>query len=53
MRMDSNTTTAKANQAKLDRMIREAQSRLRVGSTITNRRGTARWNGDAWVYEIR
>jgi hypothetical protein len=39
-----------ANQAKLDRLVAQAQSRIPVGATITNKRGTARWNGLAWVY---
>jgi len=43
-------TTKEANQAKLDRLVREAQYRIPVGSTITNKRGTARWNGTVWVY---
>lgn len=39
-----------ANQSKLDRLMVEAQRRLPVGATIKNSRGTARWNGLAWVY---
>jgi hypothetical protein len=37
-------------QAKLDRLIRESQQRLAIGATIKNSRGTAVWNGTAWVY---
>ncbi len=42
-----------ANQAKLDRLMAEAQRRIPVGATIRNSRGTARWNGLAWVYGQR
>ena len=44
--MDKNA----ANQDKLNRLMREAQSRIPVGQTIKNSRGTARWNGTVWVY---
>ena len=43
-------TRPETNQERLNRLMAEAQRRLPVGATITNRRGTARWNGDAWVY---
>ena len=49
--MSMNTTTRpETSQERLNRLMTEAQRRLPVGATITNRRGTARWNGDAWVY---
>lgn len=48
-----NTTRTETSQDRLDRLMREAQRRLPIGSTITNKRGTARWNGDAWVYGPR
>jgi len=52
--MHMNTTTRpETSQDRLQRLMTEAQRRLPVGSTITNRRGTARWNGDAWVYGTR
>ena len=38
------------SQERLNRLMAAAQRRLPIGSTITDRRGTARWNGDAWVY---
>lgn len=41
------------SQQRLDRMMSEAQRRLPVGATITNKRGTAIWNGTAWVYGKR
>ena len=44
------TTRSETTQDRLDRLMAAAQRRLAVGATITNRRGTARWNGDAWVY---
>jgi len=44
------TTRPETSQERLNRLMTEAQRRLPVGATITNRRGTARWNGDAWVY---
>jgi hypothetical protein len=50
MDMKNNERTNLANQAKLDCLIREALSRIPVGSTINNKRGTARWNGTVWVY---
>lgn len=46
-------TPTETNQERLNRKMREAQRRLPVGTTINNRRGTARWNGDAWVYSAR
>ena len=49
--MGMNTSTRpESSQERLNRLMAEAQRRLPVGATITNRRGTARWNGDAWVY---
>jgi len=49
--MSMNTTTRpETSQERLNRLMAAAQRRLPVGATITNRRGTARWNGDAWVY---
>ena len=49
--MCMNTTTRpETSQDRLNRLMAAAQRRLPVGATITNRRGTARWNGDAWVY---
>ena len=45
--------TIETSQQRLNRLMVEAQRRLSVGAAITNRRGAARWNGDAWVYEIR
>ena len=49
--MSMNTSTRpETSQERLNRLMAEAQRRLLVGATITNRRGTARWNGDAWVY---
>lgn len=49
--MSMNTSTRpETSQERLNRLMTEAQRRLPVGATITNRRGTARWNGDAWVY---
>ena len=44
------STRPETSQERLNRLMTEAQRRLPVGATITNRRGTARWNGDAWVY---
>jgi hypothetical protein len=46
----NNTDSTEANQQKLNRLMREAQSRIPVGTTIKNHRGTARWNGTVWVY---
>ncbi len=48
----SMTTSSRpeTSQERLNRLMTEAQRRLPVGATITYRRGTARWNGDAWVY---
>ena len=49
--MSMNTTTRpETSQERLNRLMAAAQRRLPVGATITDRRGTARWNGDAWVY---
>ena len=49
--MSMNTSARpETSQERLNRLMAEAQRRLPVGATITNRRGTARWNGDAWVY---
>ena len=49
--MDKSKRTASIeSQQRLDRLMAEAQRRIPYGSTITNRRGTARWNGLAWVY---
>jgi len=45
-----NGMTNETSQQRLDRMMAEAQRRLPVGATIKNSRGTARWNGLAWVY---
>ena len=45
--MDKHTETS---QDRLNRLMAEAQRRLPIGATIKNSRGTARWNGDAWVY---
>lgn len=44
------TTRPETSQERLNRLMTDAQRRLPVGTTITNRRGTARWNGDVWVY---
>jgi len=44
------TTKTETSQDRLNRLMREAQWRIPVGKTITNKRGTARWNGSAWVY---
>ena len=44
------STRPETSQERLNRLMTEAQRRLAVGATIKNRRGTARWNGDAWVY---
>jgi hypothetical protein len=44
------TTRPETSQERLNRLMSAAQRRLPVGATITNRRGTARWNGEAWVY---
>lgn len=38
------------SQQKLNRLMADAQKRIPVGATIKNSRGTARWNGLAWVY---
>jgi hypothetical protein len=46
----NNSTRPETSQERLNRLMAAAQRRLPVGATITNRRGTARWNGDAWVY---
>lgn len=49
--MSMNTSIRpETSQERLNRLMTEAQRRLPVGATITNRRGTARWNGGAWVY---
>ena len=49
--MSMNTTARpETSQERLNRLMTAAQRRLPVGATITDRRGTARWNGDAWVY---
>ena len=49
--MSMNTSIRpETSQERLNRLMTAAQRRLPVGATITNRRGTARWNGDAWVY---
>ena len=49
--MGMNTSTRpETSQERLNRLMAAAQRRLPVGATITNGRGTARWNGDAWVY---
>ena len=49
--MSMNTSTRpETSQERLNRLMAAAQRRLPVGATITDRRGTARWNGDAWVY---
>jgi hypothetical protein len=49
--MSMNTSTRpETSQERLNRLMTEAQRRLPIGAKITNRRGTARWNGDAWVY---
>jgi len=44
------TTNQETSQQRLDRMMAEAQRRIPYGATIKNSRGTARWNGLAWVY---
>jgi hypothetical protein len=44
------TTRPETSQERLHRLMTAAQRRLPVDTTITNRRGTARWNGNAWVY---
>ena len=44
------STRPETSQERLNRLMTEAQRRLTIGATITNRRGTARWNGGAWVY---
>ena len=44
------STQPETSQERLNRLMTEAQRRLPIGATITNRRGTARWNGYAWVY---
>lgn len=46
----STNTRPETSQERLNRLMAAAQRRLPVGATITNRRGTARWNGDVWVY---
>lgn len=38
------------SQERLNAQIAAAQRRLPIGATITNKRGTAVWNGLAWVY---
>jgi len=49
MHMDKNERR-EANQAKLDRLMQEAQWRIPVGKT--NSRGGV-WNGTVWVYGRR
>ena len=44
------TNQNETSQNRLNRLMVEAQRRIPVGQTIKNRRGTARWNGLAWVY---
>ena len=39
------TKQTETSQERLNRMMAEAQCRIPVGTTITNKRGTARWNG--------
>ncbi len=49
--MSMNTSIRpETSQERLNRLMAAAQRRLPVGATITNRRGTARWNGAVWVY---
>jgi len=49
--MSMNTTTRReTSQERLNRLMTAAQRRLPIGATITNQYGTARWNGDVWVY---
>jgi len=49
--MSMNTTTRpETSQERLNRLMREAADRRAIGTTLKNSSGTARWNGDAWVY---
>ncbi len=50
LNMKNTTAAAETSQQRLNRLMREAQRRTPVGTTINNKRGTARWNGSAWVY---
>jgi len=42
--------TTETSQERLNRLMREAQWRIPVGTTRNDKRGTSRWNGLAWVY---
>jgi len=49
--MSMNTTTrSETGQERLNRLMREAADRRAIGTTLKNSSGTARWNGDVWVY---
>ena len=44
------TTKTETSQERLNRLLTEAQQRIPVGTVRSDRRGTSRWNGLAWVY---
>jgi hypothetical protein len=48
-------TRQAANQAKLDRLMADAQRRLAartpIGATRNDPSGISRWNGTVWVYD--
>ncbi len=44
------TTRTETSQERLNRLMAEAQKRILVGTVRSDRRGTSRWNGLAWVY---
>ena len=44
------TTRTETSQERLNRLMAEAQKRIPVGTVRSDRRGTSRWNGLAWVY---